>query len=169
MALRRLRKNLGRSIQDLIDRLFGRNRESDDNSGANPSPTPDNHVVRQIVLWYGGVNMSSATLDPSYQLQVSADGRNWSEAPASWRSGHGGPGGGHDAVGTCCVAYQNARGDWVGGKYEWLTRPVRPRHYGNIRNGYNGWVAPSSGTPIKVWVHTGDGNRVSNVVDLVWP
>ena len=132
-------------------------------------PEPDAHVVQLIGRWYGGVNMSGATVDPDYVLTVTPGGRDWSEAPASWRSGHAGPGGGHDAVAVCAMAYQRDDGTWVGGKYEWHVRPARRRSLDNIRNEYGGWVAPRSGTPVLFWAHTADGNRVSNTVEGVWP
>jgi hypothetical protein len=94
---------------------------------------------------------------------------DWSYAPASWRAGHAGPGSGEDAVGCCCCAYERADGTWAGGKYEWHVRPPRRRSYENIKAGYNGWEAPRSGTPIILWVHTADNNRVSEQVEAVWP
>jgi hypothetical protein len=155
----------------LIDRIRSSIRKRIDKElGQDGSKKPDSgfHPISVISVWYGGVNMSSATIDTDYRLTVSPDGRNWSEAPASWRSGHAGPGSGHDSIGCCSMAYQRPDGSWVGGKYEWLTRPVRPRSYANINNGYSGWVAPPRGTKVFLWVHTADGNRVSTAVETTY-
>jgi hypothetical protein len=158
-------------FRQLIDRLWASIRKRIE--GKLPDSKPDKpdtgpHPAHKISIWYGGVNMSQSRIDTDYALTVSADGRNWSEAPASWRSGHAGPGSGHDAIGCCSMAYQRPDGAWVGGKYEWLTRPVRPRNYSNIRNGYNGWVEPPKGTKVFLWVHTADGNRVSTAVETIY-
>jgi len=132
-------------------------------------PAPDAHIVELIGVWYGP-KMAGAIVDTEYQLRVTPAGRDWSEPPASWRTDmHGRVGGGHDAVATCCCAYQREDGVWVGGKFEWLTRPFRQRSLNNIRNEYNGWRAPKSGTPLVYWAHTVDGNRVSTTATGVWP
>ena len=158
-------------IQAKIDELVGkyiRNGQVVDPRTIAPDQTSV-HPAHRITVWYGGVNMSGATLDPAYQLTVSPAGRDWSEAPASWRSGHAGPGGGHDAVAVCAMAYQRADGTWVGGKFEWHVRPGRRRSLDNIMSGYNGWLAPPSGTPVWFFAHTADGNRISNAVQSIWP
>jgi hypothetical protein len=157
----------------IVDMVRDRIGEFQDAGGTldkypEPPPKPD-HVIYRITQWWGGVNMSGATVDPDYALTVSAAGRDWSDAPASWRAGHAGPGSGEDAVGCCCCAYQRSDGSWAGGKYEWHVRPPRRRSYENIKAGYNGWEAPRSGTPIVLWVHTADGNRVSEQVETTWP
>ncbi len=162
------------TIRERWDRQVDRWTRTPDDPATpgEPSKPPvdtSDHPARWVTQWWGGVNMSQSRVDPDYRLTVSADGRQWSGAPASWISGRAGPGSGHDAVGCCAAAYQRADGSWAGGKYEWHVRPPRPRDWKNIRNGYGGWVAPPSGTPIWVWVHTADGNRVSTAVQLRWP
>jgi hypothetical protein len=140
----------------------------------NPPQPPEDkpailHPAHMISQWWGGVNMSGAGVDPEYVLEVSPDGRSWSDAPASWPSGQAGPGSGENIASCCAAAYQRADGTWAGGKYEWLPRPPRPRSYNNIVGGYNGWEAPSSGTKVLLWAHTANGNRVSTPVEVVWP
>lgn len=139
-----------------------------------PDPADDaDHVVRVIVQWFGGVDMSGASVDEDYDLVVSADGAIWSRPPSSWPVGNAGPGGGEDAVATCCAAYQREDGSWVGGKYDWLTADLRRRSFENIRDGYpggtNAWVAPRSGTKVLLWAHTASGHRVSKMAEVIWP
>ena len=147
----------------------------DDRPVAVPVPVPvptvpdaDGHVVRRISHWFAGVNMGGASLDADYRLTVSRDGRVWSDAPPSWRSGKAGPGGGSDATAMCCAAYQDAAGNWIGGKYEWHVRPPRNRSWHNIAARYGGWQAPPVGTEVVLWAYTADGNRVSTEARAVY-
>jgi len=125
----------------------------------DPEPEPmSNHPISKISKWYGGVNMSGATLDPDYKLTVSDDGKHWSEMPDDW----------HKDQTICAMAYQRGDGTWAGGKYEWLPKPPRPRGYGNIESGYNGWIAPEPGTQVLLFAYTADGHRVSNPVQVIY-
>jgi len=123
-------------------------------------PVPK-HIVDEIAMWYGGVNMSGAELDPNYQLTVSPDGRNWSTMPDDWRNGRG-----MLFPAICAAAYQRTDGLWVGGKYDWLPNPPRTRSWDNIENRYNGWIPPARGTEVLLWAYTTHGHRVSNTVSL---
>ena len=149
-------------IQEYLPKIKG-------DPGPEPEvPASDDHVARRITRWFAGVDMSTASIDPTYTLAVSPDGRDWSDAPASWPAGKAGPGAGSDATAMCCAAYQDAAGNWIGGKYEWHVRPPRPRDWGNIRAGYGGWVAPPPGTELIVWAYTADGNRISTEARVIY-
>jgi hypothetical protein len=137
-----------------------------EDAGGTVAYFPDpKHIVDEIGVWYGGVRMAGASLDPDYDLTVSPDGRNWSTMPDSWQDGSG-----MLFPAICAAAHQRADGIWVGGKYEWLPRKVNahPRGWGNIRNEYGGWVPPARGTEMLVWAYTSIGHRVSNTVKCIF-
>jgi hypothetical protein len=128
-----------------------------------PPPVQEAAWPFTISRTYGGLNVSNARLDTRYTLSVTPNGRDWSPAPPSdWRMQPG-------LFNAVCVAfYQLPDGTWAGGKYEWLPTPPRPRGWGNILNGYNGWVAPPRGTRLKLAVVESNGQRRSTIVDVTF-
>ena len=130
-----------------------------------PAPAVTNHIVTQIKTWYGGEDLSQATVDTSFQLTVSNDGKTWSAAPSGWptKDDNG------DTLNVmCCAAYQNAAGEWVGGKFEWNRPSPSPRSFKHITDGYNGWVAPPSGTELRVWCASVDKQMVSTEAKAIY-
>jgi hypothetical protein len=115
-----------------------------------PVFVPNEPALNIVELW-GGVRLPDR-VDPRYVLTVSEDGRNWSAAPDDWPMWLHGPA-------VCMAFYERAPGQWVGGKYDWLPRPPRPRDWNNVRSGYSGWVAPPSGTQMKMFAVSSDGRR----------
>jgi hypothetical protein len=149
---------------DVLAYVKSRVTEHEDAGGTiDELPPKDAHIVDLVSQWFGGVRMSGATLDPAYVLTVSRDGRSWSAMPSDWTASSG-----MLLEAICAAAYQRPDGTWVGGKYEWLPKPPRTRGWGNIRNGYGGWVPPPPGTEMLVWAYTAVGHRVSNVCKCVW-
>ena len=147
--------------------------EPTDPGQPDPDPTPQppqgDHVVRRIGVWWGGYRgMETARVDERFQLTVSDDGRTWSAAPSDWPAGRAGPGCPSDCNVMVCAAYQRPDGVWVGGKYEWNRARPSTRSWSNIKNGYNGWVAPPSGTRMIVWCYTADGHRVSTTAEATF-
>ena len=125
---------------------------------------PANHVITRITEWYGGVNLSSAVVDERFQLTVSNDGRIWSKAPSDWpKKDVGG-----DMQVIVCAAYQNASGQWVGGKYEWNRPDPSPRSWEHVTSGYEGWVAPPDGTTMAVWCASVDEKLVSTETTAIY-
>ena len=119
----------------------------------NVEATP--HIVTKIDTWYGGEDLSGATVDPRFKLTVSSDGRTWSPAPSDWPMKDG------ELNVMVCAVYQTETGHWVGGKYEWNRPSPSPRSWSNIEEGYEGWIAPEVGTEMIVWAASVDGKRVS--------
>jgi hypothetical protein len=135
--------------------------------GTGSVPSIPAAAIPSLAVVFGGTAGQSAEYDPRYILAVSPDGRDWSPMPDDWQTAPG------LYPGICCAAYQRPDGSWVGGKFEWLPRPPRPRNWGNIANGYTGggnaWVPPASGTPMILWVVEGNGRRRSSFAHAFYP
>jgi len=126
------------------------------------------HIATLIDDWYGS-DYSSAVLDPRFKLTVSRDGVHWSAAPSDW------PFDKHetDCNVRVCAAYQNASGQWVGGMYEWNRADPSPRSWNNItgegKDGpYHGWVAPPTGTVMRVWCVSTDNQMMSTETTAIY-
>ncbi len=158
-----------RTIERLKRSLAKRLPWGDKDEPGLPPPEQDGHVIRMIRTWYGGFRgMESARIDPNFRLTVSDDGRTWSAAPSDWPDGKAGPGCPSDCNVMVCAAYQLSNGAWVGGKYEWNRARPSPRSWANIKNGYNGWVAPPAGTRMVCWCYTQSGHRVSTTAEATF-
>lgn len=69
-----------------------------------------------------------------------------------------------------CLFVQDKDGNWVGGKFDWISTSRRTRDFTNIYNGYNGWDlsnVPKTTTAAFVIVSK-DGKWRSNVITALW-
>ena len=69
-----------------------------------------------------------------------------------------------------CLFVKNEEGEWVGGKFEWISSSRKTRGFENIRGGYGGWNLRGVPNPCEVafLVFRKDGRRRSNIVVGLW-
>lgn len=69
-----------------------------------------------------------------------------------------------------CFFVKNNAGEWVGGKFEWISSSRSTREFTNIRDGYHGWNLKDVPNPCEVafLVFRKDGKRRSNIVVGLW-
>ena len=69
-----------------------------------------------------------------------------------------------------CLFVKNEEGEWVGGKFEWISSSRKTRGFENIRSGYGGWNLRGVPNPCEVafLVFRKDGRRRSNIVVGLW-
>jgi len=72
--------------------------------------------------------------------------------------------------GVACFFVKNESGEWVGGKFEWISSSRKTRSFTNIREGYHGWSLRGVPNPCEVAfvVFRKDGKRRSNVISGLW-
>lgn len=72
--------------------------------------------------------------------------------------------------GIACLFVKTSDGEWVGGKFEWISSSRETREFTNIREGYNGWNLRNVPNPCEVafLVFRKDGKRRSNVISGLW-
>lgn len=72
--------------------------------------------------------------------------------------------------GVACFFVKNESGEWVGGKFEWISSSRSTRQFTNIREGYNGWNLRGVPNPCEVAfvVFRKDGKRRSNIISGIW-
>ncbi len=106
-----------------------------------------------------GVNISGLSFDSDnlffrYNNDLSAWGvshTDWSQALA-------------------CLFVKNSAGQWVGGKFDWISSSRTSRDFHNVKGGYIGWTLGNVPNPCEaafVIVHIG-GRRRSNVITGTW-
>lgn len=75
-----------------------------------------------------------------------------------------------EAGALACLFVKDNDGNWVGGKFDWISTSRRTRDFTNIYNGYNGWDlsnVPKTTTAAFVIVSK-DGKWRSNVITALW-
>lgn len=90
---------------------------------------------------YGGFRGGNAVEDPDVRISgLKINGR--SGMSYSWAGGSslrfwGLSDGQADAL--ACIFYQDANGNWIGGKFDWVSTNRRTRDFKNLNGGYGGW------------------------------
>lgn len=130
-----------------------------------PPATGGDAMDYALLRWqYGGVNASGAKFDSPRLSGLSCNGRSvsyrWDVGMAGWGLGNG------DAGAICCVFFERD-GQWIGGKFDWVSVSRTNRELKHVES-YSNW--PSSGIKLP-WrgkvafvVVSADGRRRSNVV-----
>jgi hypothetical protein len=76
-----------------------------------------------------------------------------------------------DALGgIACLFVRKENGQWVGGKFDWISSSRTSRGFENIRAGYNGWSLAGVPNPCAAAfvIVSPDGSRRSNVISGTW-
>lgn len=155
-------------LDDLSDMWIDRIAEKDnDDSKYTPdgcSKAVDN-VDYNLLSWrYGGFNGSGAQLDTPRLSNLSCDGRSVSYR---WDVGMSGWGLGNGDAGAICAVFFLRDGEWIGGKFDWVSKSRASRELKHVE-AYSNW--PTSGIKLP-WkgrvafvVVSADGRFRSNVL-----
>lgn len=83
---------------------------------------------------------------------------------SAWGYGH------WDLGGIACLFVRNDKGQWVGGKFDWISSSRQSRNFTNVNEGYAGWTLAGVPNPCSVafLIVSPDGRRRSNVLVGTW-
>lgn len=131
-------------------------------------PVTEAAVYEDFKWQYGGFKGGGATLDTPRIKGLQVNGQklaySWAGADLSdW-------GLGHDQAGAlACLFVQLPGGEWVGGKFEWISTSRTSRTLEHCE-GYNGWTLAGVPNPCKAAfvIVAEDGKRRSNVLVADW-
>ena len=72
--------------------------------------------------------------------------------------------------GVACLFVQKTNGQWVGGKFDWISSSRRSRGFENVFGGYAGWSLEGVPNPCAAAfvIVSPDGKRRSNVIAGPW-
>ena len=72
--------------------------------------------------------------------------------------------------GIACLFVQKENGQWVGGKFDWISSSRRSRDFVNVYGGYGGWSLAGVPNPCNAAfvIVSPDGKRRSNVIVGSW-
>lgn len=101
-----------------------------------------------------GLRMNSSGLSYSYSTDLSAWGISFDDCNGA----------------LICMFVKNNKGQWVGGKIDWISSSRVTRDFHNVHGHYNGWTLSDVPNPTDaciVIVHK-DGKRRSNVISTTW-
>jgi len=76
----------------------------------------------------------------------------------------------HDPGAIACLFVKNSAGQWVGGKFDWISSDRLTRGFNNINDGYHGWSLSGVPNPCEtafVIAHA-NGQQRSNVIMGTW-
>jgi len=128
---------------------------------------PDEVEFGRLEWKWGGFDGDGAKLDSPRLADLRCDGRNLTYR---WATGMSGWGLGHDDAGAVCAVFFEREGQWVGGKFDWVSTSRSSRELKHVES-YSNW--PSSGIKLP-WrgrvafvVVSADGRKRSNVVEAV--
>ena len=135
-------------------------------TGTTATPSPDEVGFAQLKWNYGGFKGGAATLESSTRiskLQVNSGGMSY-----SWASGGCEKLGAASSTDAACVAclFCHIGGEWIGGKFDWISTSRRTRDFKNIRSSYNGWMsnAIEKADAYAFVIVSRDGKKRSNVI-----
>ena len=117
---------------------------------------------------FGGVNGSGA-VQSGVQisgLKLSPNGFSfkYDRDLSAWGFSH------NDAGALACFFVQKSTGEWVGGKFDWISSSRTSRDLKHCTGGYGGWSLAGVPNPANaaVVIMSADGKRRSNVLSGVW-
>lgn len=151
------------------------NSSSSNNQGNNTTPTTgsssaSDQVAFSSLNWvYGGFDGSGASHDKVSikNLKMNSSGLSYAYSTnlSAWGISF------DDCNGALiCMFVKNNKGQWVGGKIDWISSSRVTRDYHNVYGHYNGWTLSDVPNPTDaciVIVHK-DGKRRSNVISTTW-
>jgi hypothetical protein len=121
-----------------------------------------------LLKWkYGGFNGSNATLDPNVQISglTNRGGKHlfyrWEKGLSAWGMSH------TDHTGAICAAFFEKDGEWIGGKFDWVSTSRNNRELKHVEY-YNNWGSSGIRLPwngkVAFVVVDKAGKRRSNVL-----
>jgi hypothetical protein len=121
-----------------------------------------------LLKWkYGGFNGSNATLDPNVQISglTNRGGKHlfyrWEKGLSAWGMSH------TDHTGAICAAFFEKDGEWIGGKFDWVSTSRSDRELKHVEY-YNNWGSSGIRLPwggkVAFVVVSKDGRKRSNVL-----
>ena len=131
---------------------------------ADPAPSVD-QVDFALLKWqYGGVNAGGAKLDSPRLSGLSCNGRSVSYR---WDVGMSGWGLGNGDAGAVCAAFFLRDGQWIGGKFDWVSVSRTNRELKHCEY-YSNWGSSGIKLPwrgkVAFVVVSADGKRRSNIL-----
>ena len=72
--------------------------------------------------------------------------------------------------GVACLFVQKSNGQWVGGKFDWISSSRKSRDFANVYGGYEGWSLAGVPNPCTAAfvIISPDGKRRSNAIVGTW-
>ncbi len=121
-----------------------------------------------LLKWkYGGFNGSNATLDPNVQISglTNRGGKHlfyrWDKGLSAWGMSN------TDHTGAICAAFFEKDGEWIGGKFDWVSTSRSDRELKHVEY-YNNWGSSGIRLPwggkVAFVVVSKDGRKRSNVL-----
>ena len=121
-----------------------------------------------LLKWrYGGFNGAGATLDPNVQISGLSNrgGKHlfyrWEKGLSAWGMSH------TDHTGAICAAFFEKDGEWIGGKFDWVSTSRSDRELKHVEY-YNNWGSSGIRLPwggkVAFVVVSKDGRKRSNVL-----
>ncbi len=115
---------------------------------------------------YGGVNNGRAVHSGVNisGVQFSRNGLsfNYVNNLSAWGLSSG------DISSIACLFVLNNAGQWVGGKFDWISSSRTTRDFINVYDGYNGWSLADVPNPCQAAFVIVNGSRRSNVIVGTW-
>lgn len=143
---------------------------STESSSSTGSASASDQVAFSSLNWvYGGFDGSGASHDKVSikNLKMNSSGLSYAYSTnlSAWGISF------DDCNGALiCMFVKNNKGQWVGGKIDWISSSRVTRDYHNVHGHYNGWTLSDVPNPTDaciVIVHK-DGKRRSNVISTTW-
>ncbi len=118
---------------------------------------------------YGGFNGSGARLSAPRIANLRISGGNLSYSWAgptlsAWGMGNS------QANAICCLFVMNDAGQWIGGKFDWISTSRTSRSLSHVTGGYGGWSLRGVPNPCQAAfvIIDAKGSRRSNVIAGTW-
>jgi hypothetical protein len=142
-----------------------------DEKPAPPQAVSDYADYSSFNWKYGGFNGAKATYDPSVEIgSLKFNGRDglalkWVKGLSAWGVAH------TDHTGAlACLFVKDSSGQWVGGKFDWISTSRSTRDFKNVFAGYNGWSLSGVPNPTDaaLVIVRANGKQRSNVIGGEW-
>lgn len=101
-----------------------------------------------------GLSVSGSSLSFTYDVNISAWGASSTDASKA----------------LACAFVKNSSGQWVGGKFDWISSSRSSRGLEHVTGGYNGWSLSGVPNPTEIAfvIVSPDGTKRSNVLTGTW-
>lgn len=155
-------------IQKFVDEKIKEELINAEQSAAAPEKEEAQDEIFNAFIWrYGGFNGSGAKIESSAKidaLNVHKNGLSY-----QWKNG------GCEALGakertdasqTLACLFCKINGEWIGGKFDWISTSRTTRDFHNIETSYHGWdtKAIEKATEFAFVIVSKDGRKRTNVI-----